>query len=522
MDLTNTRFSALVPVFVALVLSLFIACPVFAANEPTPVAPSGGGTVGNPYLISSLGNLYWITQDSGRWDDQYKQTANITLTNCANWDSSQGWTPIGNNATTFTGSYDGQGYTISGLRINRATADNQGLFGHVGTGDGTETTIVIKNLGLTDVTVAASRGVGALIGRVTGNHYTRIGKCYASSGSVTGDGATGGLIGSHNSWKETPGGTENPILGYSWSDLSVAFSETTILTSDEPDKFGGLVGCSQKGTISDCYARGSVTVNATEGYPGQRVGGLAGCNIYRGEMYNSYSTGLVATTNCTYVGGLLGRKTEGGSGNDGIVTASFWDTETSGQAASEGGTGKTTAQMKTQNTFTDADWNFTDIWAISGAVNDGYPYIQDKPLLIELLTFNAQGIEHHVRLEWETASEIDHAGFHLWRSDAGDGTYSRITDTLIPAEGGATFGFAYAYVDIDLMDGQAYFYKLETIDNSGENEFFGPVSTASVLGDDREEATPVPTLSQWGAMVLFLILGAGAVLGLRLRRRRLN
>jgi len=54
----------------------------------------------------------------------------------------------------------------------------------------------------------------------------------------------------------------------------------------------------------------------------------------------------------------------------GTVTASFWDIDTSGQATSAGGTGKTTVQMQTQSTFTDAGWDFVgetangtdDIW----------------------------------------------------------------------------------------------------------------------------------------------------------------
>lgn len=54
------------------------------------------------------------------------------------------------------------------------------------------------------------------------------------------------------------------------------------------------------------------------------------------------------------------------------VTNSYWDTQTSGQATSAGGTGKTTAQMKSQSTFT--GWDFLHIWSIRAAVNNGYPF----------------------------------------------------------------------------------------------------------------------------------------------------
>lgn len=59
-----------------------------------------------------------------------------------------------------------------------------------------------------------------------------------------------------------------------------------------------------------------------------------------------------------------------------VITACFWDTQTSGMITSDGGIGKTTAQMKTQSTFTDAGWDFDNVWQIEGVVNDGYPFLQ--------------------------------------------------------------------------------------------------------------------------------------------------
>jgi len=83
-----------------------------------------------------------------------------------------------------------------------------------------------------------------------------------------------------------------------------------------------------------------------------------------GTVTQCYSTGAVRGTG-GYVGGLVG-------GDWGHVTASFWDIQTSGQTTSQGGTGKTTAQMQTARTFLDAGWDFVgetangteDIWWI--------------------------------------------------------------------------------------------------------------------------------------------------------------
>ena len=83
---------------------------------------------------------------------------------------------------------------------------------------------------------------------------------------------------------------------------------------------------------------------------GDCVGGLVGWNW--GRIATSYSTGSV--TGNEDVGGLVGD-------NDyGSVTASFWDIETSGQSANDGGTGKTAVEMQTALTFLNAGWDFMD------------------------------------------------------------------------------------------------------------------------------------------------------------------
>jgi hypothetical protein len=65
------------------------------------------------------------------------------------------------------------------------------------------------------------------------------------------------------------------------------------------------------------------------------------------------------------VGGLVGW-------NDATVSTSFWDTETSGQATSDGGTGKTTAEMQDTATFSGAGW---DIIAVAlDETNDAYTW----------------------------------------------------------------------------------------------------------------------------------------------------
>jgi len=134
---------------------------------------------------------------------------------------------------------------------------------------------------------------------------------------------------------------------------------------------GGLVGTNCEADVTDCYSTAAVSGKLM-------VGGLVGYT--EGSAYVSpsvtrcYSTGMVSGGND--VGGLVGSGDIGGN-----AIACFWDTQTSGRAASEGGpgTGKTTAEMQTASTFLEAGWDFVgetengtqDIWSICEGTN--YP-----------------------------------------------------------------------------------------------------------------------------------------------------
>jgi len=162
---------------------------------------------------------------------------------------------------------------------------------------------------------------------------------------------------------------------------------------------GGLVGMNHDGTVSKCHSRGSVTGrHGVGGVVGRNdgavhncyssssvvgegnVGGLVGYQWYRTVVTNSYSNGAVVGKDA--VGGLMGF-------NLGIVSNSFWDVEASGMEESDGGTGKTTAEMRDIATFIAAAWDITAV--ASGETNtayawnivDGqtYPFLSWQPVL---------------------------------------------------------------------------------------------------------------------------------------------
>jgi hypothetical protein len=98
------------------------------------------------------------------------------------------------------------------------------------------------------------------------------------------------------------------------------------------------------------------------------------------------------------------------------------------------------------------------------------------PTLIKLSSFTASVGVGKIVLKWVTASEIDNAGFNLYRADAEDGEYAKINPSLIPAEGSPTQGASYQFIDENVRNRKTYFYKLEDIDLDGKSTFHGPVS----------------------------------------------
>lgn len=123
---------------------------------------------------------------------------------------------------------------------------------------------------------------------------------------------------------------------------------------------GGLVGEVDGAVVTDSYARGDV-------YDDLIAGGVVGLVNENAAVRKTYATGTVTVSEEPVAsGGVAGLVYDGGEATD-----SYWDVDTSGIAASDFGTGKTTTEMKTQSTF--VGWAFASVWEMSPAVNDGYP-----------------------------------------------------------------------------------------------------------------------------------------------------
>jgi len=101
--------------------------------------------------------------------------------------------------------------------------------------------------------------------------------------------------------------------------------------------------------------------------------------------------------------------------------------------------------------------------------------------LILLSSFTANSKSGEVILNWATESEIDNAGFNIYRAASEGEAYVKINDALIPAKGSTTVGATYDFVDEGLQNRKTYYYKLEDIDLNGKSTMHGPVSAKSRL-----------------------------------------
>ena len=225
------------------------------------------GTEEKPYLIYNVGQLKDFAKvvNSRNTDIHAKLMNDITINDNVLGDDGnligdgsnfEQWTPIGNDANPYTGTFDGDGHTISGLYVD-SDAQYVGLFGCVGING------KIQNVGVVDSYISAT-GNGAIVGGVCGRNYRgTIENCY-NTGTVTGSGINVGGVCGGNSW--------NIINCYNTGKVS---------TTDDTACVGGVCGYNTE-NIKNCYNTGKISVTIHSSF----VGGVCGMNF--GGINNCY------------------------------------------------------------------------------------------------------------------------------------------------------------------------------------------------------------------------------------------
>jgi len=323
----------------------------------------GTGTESDPYTICSAAQLNEIGNHPEDWDKHFQLVSHINLSDYTGTD----FNIIGDNIHgVFSGTFDGNGRTISGFTYATSSTECVGLFGYVSGADAEIRDLTLNNVNISN---QLSGYVGALAGCLADG---TISNCHINGGSVTGINSVGGLVG-----YKTNGTVEK------------SSARTTVSGTDSAEAIGGLIGkniggyiqqsCSS-GTVSgeyqvgglagyhigfmiNCYSQDAVEANSA-------VGGLAGY-VVSCVIINSYASGLVEAS--VDVGGLIG------SASGSTFVGCFWDNTVNdglsgvgNQTSPLGVTGASTESLQQEITYINAGWDFVgengngtdDIWDI--------------------------------------------------------------------------------------------------------------------------------------------------------------
>ena len=325
----------------------------------------GDGTSGDPFQISTAAELIRLSKTSADWSsNHFVQTANIDLGSCS-------WTPIGatgNSGPDFTGTYDGRGFTISGLDLRPAAANGGfGLFGTV-------SSATIKDLVVSGIIVAQQGDHGGVVGRSKGTtNILRV----RSEVNITHSGyiVAGGIVGTLSSGDLTV------------SESNYAGTMTLNVASGAAAGIIGVAGSTPATfTLTDSYSQ--VTFAGTNPALTDARAGLIGTSTPTAVRNYSVAAGAAAGISST--------------GLSGTSEGSFWDSQVgptvsrSNGTAVPGTTAKTTSQMKTRSTYTTTvpspskelptawaivqgweAYNYaapSNKWGICVGINGGYPF----------------------------------------------------------------------------------------------------------------------------------------------------
>jgi hypothetical protein len=284
---------------------------VYEVRFSLPDFNGGTGTKENPYQVSTLKQLGRISIDKPLWNKHFVLINNIDATDTRNWNISGedtlGFSPIGNTSTKFTGSFDGQGYTINNLYINRSSETYIGLFGYI-------SGATISNLVISGGSIKGKSYVGGLSAQ---SFHSKISNVFVSC-DVSGA-HIGGFVGDNSGTIIINGSSAGVVTG----------------TGD----VGGFIGFNSNSNVYNCYSTGAVNGS---GY----VGGIFGRNLSYSVVSGCYSTGILIS-NSDYANVFAGYNDPSNA-----ISGNYFDNETSGFETSIYSEGLSTSEFSDTSNFT--------------------------------------------------------------------------------------------------------------------------------------------------------------------------
>ena len=239
---------------------------------------------GNYYKISNQGQLRWF---ANQVNNEGRTGINALLMNDITMDGTE-WTPIGKDANgkQFTGTFDGDGHTISGLTCTDTNKDYVGLVGYA-------IDATIQNVTVQGATLNGRDHIGAVCGYLTGGTITN---CHAVE-TVIGHKYCGGIVGYIMGNTNVTGCTNSgTVSGYTFlggivgqaqqATVQRCFNSGAVTGNSSP--IGGIVGLANRATVQDCGNNGTVTRADSSGDCGGIAGSTNTSSIQ--NCYNAYRT----------------------------------------------------------------------------------------------------------------------------------------------------------------------------------------------------------------------------------------
>jgi len=400
-------------IFLMLIVLAFSCLPLICqtiAEAPPNYTDENAGTTDNPYQISNLANLRWLSETEEfyaiTWEEQQRftyfvQTADIDASETTFWNDGQGFQPIGLDGVIigdifsdpypilfrcFRGSYDGNNHIIYGLHMQYSIDGSPGPY-HFGLFGNTSVSI-FHNIHLENIyyRIYAISFPSLYIGSLVGYGGNVISNCSATGNIII----EGDIYG--------PAVILGGLAGFNARSISNCYSKVDIFDNISTDNFqdnyvfgrliGGITGHLYGGSITDSFYYGNIIRSSL----GVMQGGLAG-EISRSTIENCFVASRSEFVNARGLFGLVAMgNTVGVPFNPPVaVQDTFWDITSTGTSDPyyqitagfeiDIPEGLSTNQMKQAETYIQAGWDFDDIWGVDPEINDGYPYLLGMPLL---------------------------------------------------------------------------------------------------------------------------------------------
>jgi hypothetical protein len=329
---------------------------------PVTLATDDGGTggvlsfgTGAHIMFAGVSNVLTINGQAYTLVNSVTSLASAVANNdkgsyalAANYNATNDGTYTAAPVTELSGTIEGLGNTITGLKISGSTNSRVGL---IGTNGG-----VVRDIGLVGGSV--SGGPGAIVGALAGQNYGTIAYSYATGGvSGKGGAVIGGLVGGNlaivdhsyarghvsGTTANVVGGLVGTLVAVPGAAITNSHATGSVIDTGLGIEVGGLVGSAEDATITNCYATGSVTAKTPSGGYGAHswAGGLAGIVYGNGVIQAVFATGnVVASVQVNAVGaagGLLGVLGSGSTLSNAYATGSATATGSGNSTAAAGG-----------------------------------------------------------------------------------------------------------------------------------------------------------------------------------------